>query len=84
MHECVTYVNLYLGDPNTPQDAVIPDAPRWNISVVSDLVMPNGYVANVGLSREELAVAYWCVMEHCDEAEPFIEGHRAELRRRVP
>ncbi|KAM7469376.1 hypothetical protein LguiA_007559 [Lonicera macranthoides] len=73
-----------LGDPNAPQDAVIPDAPRWNISVVSDLVIPNGYVANARLSREELAVAHWCVMEHCDEAEPFIEGHRAELQRRAP
>ena len=64
---------------NAPRDAVIPDAPKWNISVVSELVITKGYLPNYKLGRQELATAHWCVMDNCWEAELFIAGHRDQL-----
>ena len=31
-----------MGDPNGPNDVDIPDAPKWGISVFSELVKPKG------------------------------------------
>lgn len=83
MHECVTFINNYLHDPNA-SDEVIPDAPQWNISVVSYLVKPKGCVRNARLSKQQIATAHWCVMLNCTEAEWYIETHRRQFEEITP
>ena len=58
------------------RDSDVPAVSRFNISVVSQLVVPKGYVRNAQLSREEVHRAHWNVMEHCTEAAKFINKHR--------
>ena len=62
-----------MGDPNGPNDVDIPDAPKWDISVFSNLVKPKGKGQRSRMGRSELEAAHWCVMEHCTEAEKYIE-----------
>ena len=83
MHECVTYINNYL-DVHNASDGIIPEAPRWKISVVSNLVNPSGCVRTTGLSRAQIATAHWCVMENCTKAQWYLDIHRDQFTDLAP
>lgn len=81
-YECVTYCSFYMGD-DTPA-ANVPNVPRFDISVVSEHVIPRSFVRNAYLSQEEVMTAHWCVMEHCTEATKFIEKHHRDILNMAP
>ena len=60
------------------------NVPRYDISVVSEHVIPKNFVKHAEISREEVATAHWCVMEHCTEAAEFIRIHQEDLLQLAP
>lgn len=74
MHECVTFMNLYLNNgPAVHNNTLMSDSSRWSFSVVSDYVIPNSRLWNATLTREEMETARWMVIINCTEAQPHID-----------
>uniref|UniRef100_UPI0005C968B6 uncharacterized protein LOC101295581 n=1 Tax=Fragaria vesca subsp. vesca TaxID=101020 RepID=UPI0005C968B6 len=73
--ECVTFYNTYLNDEHTGGESSR-GGNQFHLSVVSDEVQPYGRLGReYRLSREELKEAHWCVLQHCDELEDYLEKH---------
>ncbi|XP_004293050.1 PREDICTED: uncharacterized protein LOC101297410 [Fragaria vesca subsp. vesca] len=73
--ECVTFYNTYLNDEHTGGESS-GGGNQFHLSVVSNEVQPYGRLGReYRLSREELKEAHWCVLQHCDELEDYLEKH---------
>nr|XP_011468007.1 PREDICTED: uncharacterized protein LOC101310926 [Fragaria vesca subsp. vesca] len=73
--ECVTFYKTYLNDEHTGGESS-GGGNQFHLSVVSDEVQPYGRLGReYRLSREELKEAHWCVLQHCDELEDYLEKH---------
>ena len=73
--ECVTFYNTYLNDEHTGGESSR-GGNQFHLSVVSDEVQPYGRLGReYRLSREELKEAHWCVLQHCDELEDYLDKH---------
>nr|XP_011466801.1 PREDICTED: uncharacterized protein LOC105352168 [Fragaria vesca subsp. vesca] len=71
--ECVTFYNIYLNDEHTGGESS-GGGNQFHLSVVSDEVQPYGRLGReYRLSREELKEVHWCVLQHCDELEDYLE-----------
>ena len=56
----------------------MPDAPEFNISVVSTCVKASGVLRKRTLSDEEITEAHWCILLHCTEAQYFVDRHKSQ------
>ncbi len=81
-HECVTYCSFYMGDDTGDEN--VSNVPKFDISVVSELVIPKSFMRRAQLTIPEIMTAHWCVMQHCTEAARFIENHQQELLKVAP
>lgn len=72
VQECITYCKLYMD--NTSMEDM--GGPQPTISVVSHLVKPRRRISRKRLDEDQIDIAHWCVMEHCDEAQYYINCHK--------
>ncbi|XP_050387917.1 uncharacterized protein LOC126804334 [Argentina anserina] len=75
--ECVIYCNLYLQNSDGAESSTMASTRQhFNLSVVSGEVRHFGTLPNFErLSDPELAEAHWCVLQHCKEAQYFLDEH---------
>lgn len=59
-------------------------ADEYNISVVSNLIKPQGYISRKRITKKELAVAHWCVMENCEEVKYYMDAHKEQYYSTAP
>ncbi|KAJ9565527.1 hypothetical protein OSB04_001493 [Centaurea solstitialis] len=64
MHECVTFMNLYLNNRHVVHsNPLMSDSSRWSLSVVSDYVIPSSRLWNASLTRVEMETARWMMAD---------------------
>ncbi|KAL9691320.1 hypothetical protein QQ045_011741 [Rhodiola kirilowii] len=66
--ECVMYCKLYMGEIGVKSDHEEVEEDYWNISVVSHVIKPMGYLRRMQFDNNAINVMHWSVMENCEEA----------------
>lgn len=74
-HECVLFGKLCIHSSPNPNTSEQLQSPRFKISVYSTVVKPKGIIRKKRLTKEELDVAHWCVMQNYNETKYYIEKH---------
>ncbi|CAM8987826.1 unnamed protein product [Rhodiola kirilowii] len=72
-HECVLYCKLYMTDA-TEMDSSN-EARLYVLNVFSPLITVSGHCPRIKLSKKQIDMMHWCVVEHCVQAKPFIKRH---------
>ncbi|CAM8954049.1 unnamed protein product [Rhodiola kirilowii] len=69
-HECVTYCKLYMNDL-VEMDSTN-EARLYGLNIYSPLTKISGHLPRVKLSKIQLDMVHWCVVEHCIQAADYI------------
>ncbi|XP_004289306.1 PREDICTED: uncharacterized protein LOC101300964 [Fragaria vesca subsp. vesca] len=74
---CYPNESAYLNDEDTVGESSGAGSSRqFNLSVVFNNVGPYGRLSNSErLSNDEIKEGHWCVLQHCEEAEPYFKSH---------
>ncbi|CAM8975640.1 unnamed protein product [Rhodiola kirilowii] len=72
-HECVLYCKLYMTDA-TEMDSSN-EVRLYVLNVYSPLITVSGHCPRIKLSKKQIDMMHWCVVEHCVQAKPFIKRH---------
>lgn len=80
----MTYCNLYLevGEGQEGTSTTTPSV--FDISVVSELVRPQGYNSRARLSGEDILEAHWQVLLNCDEVSSYLDAHEELYTQHYP
>ncbi|CAM8932792.1 unnamed protein product [Rhodiola kirilowii] len=81
-HECVTYCKLYMND-SVEMDSTS-EAHLYGLNIYSPLTKVSGHLPRVKLSKIQLDMAHWCVVEHCIQAAEYIRRHLQKFERECP
>ncbi|CAM8877600.1 unnamed protein product [Rhodiola kirilowii] len=73
--ECVMYCKLYMGKIGDTSHHEEVEEDYWDISVVSNVIKPMGYLRRMQFDNNAIDVMNWCVMENCEEAKEYINRH---------
>ncbi|CAM8921952.1 unnamed protein product [Rhodiola kirilowii] len=81
MQECVTYCKLYLNETAMDSSA---EVPLYSLSVYSHLIKVCGHSPRIKLSKAQVDMAHWCVLEHCEQVGNFLEKYDEKWHRENP
>ncbi|CAM8999586.1 unnamed protein product [Rhodiola kirilowii] len=81
-HECVLYCKLYMNDA-TEMDSSN-EARLYVLNVYSPLITVSGHRPRIKLSKKQLDMMHWCVVEHCVQAKRYIERHAEKFEFECP
>ncbi|CAM8925904.1 unnamed protein product [Rhodiola kirilowii] len=60
------------------------EARLYVLDVYSPLIKVSGHCPRIKLSRKQLDMAHWCVVEHCAQAKRYIERHVEKFHTECP
>ncbi|CAM8974825.1 unnamed protein product [Rhodiola kirilowii] len=81
-HECITYCKLYINDATDLDSAN--EARLYGLNIYSPLIKVSGHLPRVKLSKLQLEMAHWCVVQHCEEAADYLRRHTKKFERVCP
>ncbi|CAM8943537.1 unnamed protein product [Rhodiola kirilowii] len=60
------------------------EARLYGLNIYSPLIKVSGHLPRVKLSKVQLEMAHWCVVEHCEEAADYLRRHTKKFERECP
>ncbi|CAM8959798.1 unnamed protein product [Rhodiola kirilowii] len=81
--ECITYCKLYMNESSEIMESSS-EAPLYDLNVYSPLVKVSGHSPRIKLSKIQLDMAHWCVIEHCEQAKQYLIKHGEKFDRECP
>ncbi|KAL9675481.1 hypothetical protein QQ045_003683 [Rhodiola kirilowii] len=78
-HEWVTYCKLYLTDSTKINSSN--EARSYVLSVYSTLIKVSGHSPRIKMSKKQLDIAHWCVLEHCTQVSDYLQRHDEKFQR---
>ncbi|CAM8978261.1 unnamed protein product [Rhodiola kirilowii] len=60
------------------------EARLYGLNIYSPLIKVSGHLPMVQLSKIQLEMAHWCVVEHCEEAAKYLRRHTQKFERECP
>ncbi|CAM8925831.1 unnamed protein product [Rhodiola kirilowii] len=82
-HDCITYCKLYMNDESSTVDSSS-EAALYTLNVYSPLVKGSGNSPRTRLSKIQLDMAHWCVVEHYERAHEYLLKHANKFERECP